>query len=1694
MKKFLFTSSILLLITTGFSQLNNSWIDYSKTYYKFKVSRDSMCRIAQPVLASIGLGSVPAQNFQLWRNGKEVRLYTSVPSGVLSAGDYIEFWGEMNDGKPDKNLFRNTDYQLNDRYNLNTDTAAYFLTVNTVGSNLRYLQSPNIIAGNTLPADVYFMRRVEVNYREKINRGYAAVIGEYIYSSSYDIGEGWTSNDIAPCCALSAQLTDLNVYTSGPPNSVMFTVSAAGNALNTRELSAKFFNATILGSSATTPPNPMPFFDYHKDTVRNIPLSLLLSPSGLAVSVSGNSVNTTDRIVVGSLSVTYPATFNFNNQKSFYFELKDNAAGNYLVINNFFSNSIAPVLYDINNGKRYLGDINSPGQVKFVLPPSADPVRKFNLISQDPTNINLITGLTSKSFLNLSNAANQGDYLIISNPVLYNNGSGVNNVDLYRQYRASSTGGSYNSKVYGIDELTDQFGFGISKHPTSVRDFIRYADQRFTVKPKYVFIIGHGMSYIDFNAPGVLNPIAEQLSLVPTFGWPPSDILLSCNPGSNVPLVPIGRIGAINGTEVGYYLDKMKQYEQTQQSTTQTIASKAWMKNFLHTIGGSDSAENAEFGIYMNGYKIIVEDTMLGAHVETFEKTSNATIEQQQVQRIAQLFQEGLGYVKYFGHSSANELSINLNYPENYNNPGKYPFMHVSGCTVGNFFNYNVNRVTGYAGMSLSEKYVLINQKGSIGFLGSTHFGIAPFLNFYNNFLFTNISSAMYGNTIGNQIKSTLQSLGPDPNNLDFYTRIHMEEVNLQGDPALRINTFAKPDYVIEDQLVKLTPTIISVANSNFTVDIKLVNIGKAVNDSIHVSVKQKLPTGTIKILYNQRIRGIHNLDSLHLVVPINPITDKGLNQLIISLDDEFNVDELSESNNILVKDFYIFEDELRPVYPYNYSIVKQQNIAYYASTTNAVLGQRQYTMEIDTTELFNSTFKKTYSLNGVGGVIQFSPTNITFTDSTVYYWRTATVPIGTAAYIWNSTSFIYLPNSSPGENQSHYFQHLKSTNTDISVEVGHKWKFNASVAGVKIKNGVFPTAGSNAQDFAVEINGNNSIRSVCGISAIIFNVFSPFDMNPWQNVYPGTGLYNSDNVCGPTRKWNFQFNLLSQAKRIAAVNFLDLIPAGYYVTVRNTSGFDPLTNTYANDWKADTSVLGSGNSLFHRLKNAGLVDMDSFNRPRAFNFIYRKGDNSFIPSFKFSEGINDKVVLDVLCPVTKSSGTIISPAFGPAKAWSQFHWRGSRSEAGAGDSISFNIIGVSTGGTETTLYTIDSTVKDFDISAVNALQYPYIKLKMYNEDKVQGTPYQLNYWRLNYTPVPEGAVAPNILFSLKDTADQGEIVDFKMAFKNISPTNFDSLMKINFIITDRNNLPHPVTIPRGKILISGDTIVVNYKIDTKNYPGSNTVFVDINPGNDQPEQFHFNNILVKELFVKADNYNPILDITFDGVHILNKDIVSAKPHILINLKDESRFLALADTALLNVQVRFPDGSLHKYYFGDSMRFTPANLATGVNTAVIDFLPWFPKEGEYELIVSGKDVVGNTAGALNYHVIFTVITKAMISNLLNYPNPFTTSTAFVFTITGNEVPQNIRIQVLTITGKVVREITKDELGPLHVGRNITEFKWDGTDSYGAKLANGVYLYRVLTNLNGKSLEKYKAEGDNTDKYFNKGYGKMVIIR
>jgi hypothetical protein len=889
-----------------------------------------------------------------------------------------------------------------------------------------------------------------------------------------------------------------------------------------------------------------------------------------------------------------------------------------------------------------------------------------------------------------------------------------------------------------------------------------------------------------------------------------------------------------------------------------------------------------------------------------------------------------------------------------------------------------------------------------------------------------------------------------------------------------------------------------------------MANIGKAIFDSMWVSVKRRLPNDSIRILYKQYVPAIKYMDSLNLVVTINPLTDKGLNQLIISLDETGKIDELFETNNILTKDFYVFEDELRPSYPYNYSIVTQQNISYVANTANPLSGNRQYVMEVDTTELFNSPFKKTYNQSGPGGVIEFKPTNITFTDSTVYYWQVAMVPTGTAPFIWNKSSFIYLPGSSSGFNQSHYFQHLKSSYTNINLDADRQFRFGNLARNLTIRTGLYPYYNYD------KINVNLDFEQIelygCGYSNMQFYVFDTTSLMPWRNrnVSATNGLYGSRRVCqngatpNDTTRAFFEFQYSDPVHRKSAMDFIDIIPDGMYVAVTNL-GRQFVNTSFIGNWMDDTLTLGSGQSLYHKLKSIGFSEIDSFYHNLPFLYFFKKGNSGFTSTQIM--GPKDSSYIDQTFNLnsTNNAGTIESPTYGPAKKWNSLHWRGYTVDPGPGDSVKIEVWGVRSNGTSDLLATVVPSL-DTSLSFIDPIVYPYLKLKMDNSDKVYVTPQQLRYLRVNADYVPEGAIAPNLLFTMKDTLEQGENLNFSLAFKNISEVDFDSMMKIRFVITDKDNIPHNLTVPKGKILVAGDTLTVNYSTDTRNYPGLNTLFVDINPDNDQPEMYHYNNVLFKDFYVKSDDYNPLLDVTFDGVHILNQDIVSSRPHVLIKLKDESKYLALDDTSLLKVQVRFPgDANPRDYHFGgDSMRFFPATLGSQDNTASIEMNPYFPEDGEYELIVSGKDAVGNKAGELSYHIMFNVINKPMISNLLNYPNPFTTSTAFVFTVTGSEVPQNIRIQVLTITGKIVREITKEELGPIHIGNNITEFKWDGTDMYGQKLANGVYLYRVLTNLNGRRLDKYNGVNSNgetissgigsTDKYFNKGYGKMYLMR
>ena len=174
------------------------------------------------------------------------------------------------------------------------------------------------------------------------------------------------------------------------------------------------------------------------------------------------------------------------------------------------------------------------------------------------------------------------------------------------------------------------------------------------------------------------NPNVERLSFIPTFGYPASDNMLAAEPGlDGVPRVPVGRISAINADEVAIYLAKVIQYEQQQAFSSPLIADKAWMKNVAHVIGAADGSLGAILTADMNRYKSIISDTLFGANVHTFSKVSSAPVEQASSEKLYQLFQEGIGLMTYFGHSSATTLEFNLDNPDQYNNAVSYTHLDV---------------------------------------------------------------------------------------------------------------------------------------------------------------------------------------------------------------------------------------------------------------------------------------------------------------------------------------------------------------------------------------------------------------------------------------------------------------------------------------------------------------------------------------------------------------------------------------------------------------------------------------------------------------------------------------------------------------------------------------------------------------------------------------------------------------------------------------------------------------------------------------------------------------------------------------------------------------------------------------------------------------------------------------------------------
>jgi len=1678
MKKILLLFVLLISLSVrSQGPYGHEWIDAAKVHYKFPIINTGIYRIPYSFLQAncpeIANGS--KAEICIYNNGNQVPIYISW-TGSPSSSDFIEFYGKRLDAEIDKRLYADSNYVLNPFSSLFKDTNYYFLTLRS-GSNLRIIEYNNDTASI---ADPYLnhciataLNQYKVAYSDGRRWYYSAT--QYSIRPSYDIGEGWGTN----------AYTSLNFSTPNFVNTSGLSAKLRARLFARNELSHNLefkINGNSVGTQSAVGSALINFEnDISASSVTSATTSLAIAP--LIANNHG--------YCLGYASLAYPRDFNFSGLNQFNFSLPLSSGYVRFQISNYNSTNEV-VLHDLANNTRTAHQAAS-GHRFLVNAQGA----QSQLAIAHTVSILSVPATVKSNFSNL--LTQRGNFILIANRAMQFDSSGVDIIQQYKNYKESVAGGSFQVVVAYMDELQEMFCYGHPKHPLAIRKFLQWSQLWGGKVPKHALLIGKG-----FAANSLFSAVGTNYNnnFIPSFGHAPSDYHYGTMDGSDIQFISIGRLAVSNGQTVKNYLEKLKEYNSEYYATSdldQNPNKKEYMKWVVHLGGGTGAEQQADYRANLQSYEAIAKDTLYGARTFSVFKNGPDISEDVTSVDLSNRINKGVSLITFFGHSSATIFDVGIGEPSTFTNKGKYPIFLANGCNSGFFYG---------GGLSYSESFINLKDKGAIGFLATTNTALDAALYQYGNAFYEQLAKNTYNMSVGEVAKNASAALlsGGGMN----YLNTTFMEFNLNGDPSAPMTQYAKPDYYIGSSSIIFPTYNLNTIIDSFPVKIIVQNLGKAIRGSIKIRL-ERINNGNSAI-YERTVTAPTFIDTFVLNVPTRDQNfGIGINSFNVKVDADDSYSEISEANNEIKNtgNLLIENDDILPIFPYEYSIVSSSTAKLIAMSTLINRPKRSYVFQIDTSEEFNSPFLKTYKSDFTNeSIITWQP-SLVFQDSSVYYWRVSKDSLSGQGYRWNNSSFIYIPNQPLGGwNQSHYFQYLKNAYKNVFIGTSRRFQFVNDVKSISFK-----INGSN-NTYDVEWYLNNARQAVLreagrmtnGIFVIWINGKSgiarqSMDSNYGTRVWGSYGSIQFGYTGIPREGFVFQDTGLTPANHpmpntpwsSVMLSFLNQVPDGDYLLFYSNKR--PVYPSWSADLK--NYFFNAGFSSLQQLVNGTVV--------APFIFGYRKNTSSFPIYQKLGTDYTSFTTGEMFINGSWKEGYKESVFAGPAKKWHTLSYRTAAEEPMSQDINSIELYGVKANKQRELLKTFNTPALDTNIEWIDPNTYVNLQLKLNTKDELTRTPAQLKHWRIYFEDIGEVAInnSSNLVPKMRDTIENGEKITLNFGAETLNSNSFDSI-SYRIIISQGNQSKQLI----GKTApIAGNTFQLVQRELTMNdyFEGQNSVSYEINPTNlaYQKEKFEVNNYSKSSFFVKTDIENPLLDVTFDGVHIINNELVSSSPNIRISLKDENKYLLLDDTSLIKLFLRYPDGSQRPILFSQAgVNYTLAS--SGSNRAEINYKPELT-DGTYQLIVKDNDRAGNSSspnGSFNFKISFQVITQNQVSHFINYPNPFTTATQFVFTLTGAKVPDFIKIQIINIRGQVVKEIFKEELGPLKLGINRTQYAWDGKDQYGDALANGVYLYKVTVKNNGEDIpmmdendfKSINKSSNNLGQYFKDGWGKMVIIR
>ena len=208
-----------------------------------------------------------------------------------------------------------------------------------------------------------------------------------------------------------------------------------------------------------------------------------------------------------------------------------------------------------------------------------------------------------------------------------------------------------------------------------------------------------------------------------------------------------------------------------------------------------------------------------------------------------------------------------------------------------------------------------------------------------------------------------------------------------------------------------------------------------------------------------------------------------------------------------------------------------------------------------------------------------------------------------------------------------------------------------------------------------------------------------------------------------------------------------------------------------------------------------------------------------------------------------------------------------------------------------------------------------------------------------------------------------------------------------------------------------------------------------------------------------ADNEGPQIDFYWNTPDFVNGSVVERQGTLRADLYDPQGIYHYDFSLGRNITLDSNLPALDNTVLND--RFVPAldDFRRGSIAIPVEDLP----PGQYEFRLKAWDTQDNSSEAT---VWFTVGDGVFLSQVRNFPNPFSDETWFHFAHDGDDGDYHVNLEVFDMLGRHVAQlsqtvaITDGVMTPIH---------WNATDIEGKPLRAGLYLYRfTFTGANGQT--------------------------